>query len=595
MAGAWEFRDRTLTDAISRSPAHGSGLVGDAESHSIALATLGTLIFEWDAIADQISRPTGLQSLYGYSLDEIEPTFLWLRGLIHPDDLVRDRDAFRAQIASRAPIVRGQYRVRHKDGHWITVKSAGAASYDEEGRLKRLVGSTIDTDEATYLEEAHARLANVVRYSNDAIFSINDKGFVSAWSEGAARMYGYEATEIIGQPMTVLVPDDERDDAVRSAAEVLSGESRVFQATRRRKDAVPVAVEISAAPIRARDGQVLGMSTIHRDIGDARRRALADARLAAVVGASHDAIVTLDADQIIETWNRGANELFGWTAKEAIGRSLFFLVPEDRRREHEQIEKQIATGESAVIETVRVTKAGLQVAVSLSISSFVDEGSSTGAAVTFRDIGDRLARDSHVHLLLKELSHRSKNLLAIVQGIARQSAMRTSDFSVFLDNFTARLRALAHAHDLLVQENWHGADMHALVAMQTGAFEIAADVMRVRGERLLIKPEAAQNIGLSLHELASNALRYGALSAPGGHVEIDWEVVTPADKRLLRVTWREFGGPAAQLPKRSGFGILVLSQITPRALGGEASLTVEPDGLVYALQAPVENVISQHG
>ena len=592
MAGAWEFNDRALSDVVVRAAAHGSGMVANAESHSIALATLGTLIFEWDVAADHISRPAGLTNLYGFSLDEIEPTFAWLRDLIHPEDVSRYREHYLAQIAAHAPIVRGQYRVRHKDGHWVSVRTAASADYDTSGRLQRLIGCTIDSDEASILEEAHARLASVVRHSNDAIFSVDDEGLISAWNNGAVRMYGYAPGEVIGQSVDILIPDEERSASRRATADVMSGETRVFQAMRLHKDGSSVAVEISDAPIRARDGQVLGISTIHRDIADARRTALADARLAAVVGASHDAIVTLNAQQEIETWNRGAEELFGWTASEVVGRSLSFLVPDDRQREHDGIMKEIDDGKSAVIETVRMTKDATRVAVSLSVSPFVDGGMNTGAAVTFRDIGDRLARESHVHLLLKELSHRSKNLLAIVQGIARQSAMRTSDFPIFLDNFTARLRALAHAHDLLVQENWHGADMHALVAAQTGAFEIASNVVRVDGERLLVKPEAAQNIGLSLHELASNALRYGALSAPGGHVEIAWKIVPVEGKRMLRLTWREFGGPVASLPKRSGFGILVLSQITPRALGGIATLDVEEDGLAWVLQAPADNVIS---
>ena len=118
-----------------------------------------------------------------------------------------------------------------------------------------------------------------------------------------------------------------------------------------------------------------------------------------------------------------------------------------------------------------------------------------------------------------------------------------------------------------MQENWHGADMHALVSAQTGAFEITEDVVRVSGERLLVKPEAAQNIGLSLHELASNALRHGALSSPDGHVEIDWRFVEGDDGKRIQLTWHEFGGPVARLPKRSGFGILVLSTITPRRAG----------------------------
>ena len=593
MAGAWEFVDRRLTDELERNPGHGPRMKADAEAHSIALATFGALIFEWDAVQDRIARPCGLTHLYGYSVSDLEPTFVWLRGLIHPDDIARDRERFLAQIEAGAPIIRGQYRVRHKDGRWINVKTAGAAEYDDQGRLLRLVGCTMDTDETSTLEEAHARLAAVVSHSGDAIFSVDTNGLIQTWNAGATRLYGYAPEDIIGQPLTTLVPEEDRAASRRAAEDVFSGETRVFQAMRRHRDGHLVAVEISGAPIRSPAGRVLGISTIHRDVTDARRTALADARFAAVVGASHDAIITLDAQARIESWNKGAEELFGWPAQEAIGRAISFIVPEDRQREHEDIAHRVAAGESVVRETVRLTREGGRVSVAASFSPYMDQGEPAGSAVTFRDIGDRLARESHIHLLLKELSHRSKNLLAIVQGIARQSAMRTGDMRTFLDSFGARLQALAHSHDLIVQENWHGADMHALVAMQTGAFEIASDVLRVSGERLLVKPEAAQNIGLSLHELASNALRYGALSAADGHVEIAWGFVERAETRMLQVTWREFGGPAASLPKRSGFGSLVLSQITPRALGGQATLSVEDSGLAWVLEAPADNVLGK--
>ena len=327
MAGAWEFADRGLTDELVRSRGHGPEMCANAEGHSIALATFGTLIFEWDAIADEIARPAGLQHLYGYPVSEIKPTFVWLRDLIHPDDVTRDRERFLAQIAARAPIIRGHYRVRHRDGRWINVKTAGAAEYDFAGRLMRLVGCTVDTDETSMLEEAHARLAAVVTHSNDAIFSVDTDGLVLTWNDGAARLYGYEADEIVGQPLTILVPEEERSSSHRAVEDILSGETRVFQAMRRRRDGRVVAVEISGAPIRSPAGRILGISTIHRDVSDARKRALADARFAAVVGASHDAIVTLDGAGRVETWNRGAEELFGWPAQEVIGRAMAFVVP----------------------------------------------------------------------------------------------------------------------------------------------------------------------------------------------------------------------------------------------------------------------------
>jgi PAS domain S-box-containing protein len=592
MTGAWEFAENGLPNRLVGSRTHGGAMKADAESHSIALGEFGFLMFEWDVAADRISRPASLRELYGYPIEEIEPTMAWLRERIHPDDFARDRAHFWSETARRAPLIHGRYRVRHRDGHWVNVKSVGAPEYDDAGKLVRVVGCTMDMDETSILEEAHARLAAVVAHSHDAVFSIDMEGRILTWNAAAERLYGYGADEIVGQPLVTIVPEGHHAMSRRAMMDILGGETRVFQAVRRRRDSSLVSVEISGAPIHATSGSILGISTIHRDVTHARKIALADAHLSAVVGASRDAIVSLDPDGVVLSWNRGAEELFGWPAEKAIGQSISFIVPQDRMREHEQIMRRVTAGESSLSETIRVAREGNTIAVSASYTPFVDQGRHAGTAAIFRDIGDRIARESHIHVLLKELSHRSKNLLAIVQGIARQSAMRTADFPTFLESFTARLRALAHSHDLLVQENWHGADMHALIATQTGAFEIGPEAIHIEGERLLVRPEAAQNIGLSMHELASNALRYGALSTPEGRVDIAWNFVERPAGRTLRLTWREHGGPAARLPKRSGFGILVVTQITPRALGGEATLNVTDEGLTWELEVPASNLLA---
>ena len=284
MAGAWEFVDREVTDAPVRAPGHGPAMTADAESHALALATVGALIFEWDVATDRVSRPAGLQYLYGYHISEIEPTFAWLRARIHPDDVARDRERFLAQIAAHAPVIRGHYRVRHKDGHWIDVKTSAAAQYDARGMLTRIVGCTVDTDETAILEESQARLASVVSHSNDAIFSIDNSGLIATWNDGARRLYGYDADEVIGRSLEAIIPEDERPASRRALDEIRGGETLVFQAARMHRDGMTIAVEISGAPIRSPSGRVLGISTIHRDVTAARRTALADARFAAVVG-----------------------------------------------------------------------------------------------------------------------------------------------------------------------------------------------------------------------------------------------------------------------------------------------------------------------
>jgi len=202
---------------------------------------------------------------------------------------------------------------------------------------------------------------------------------------------------------------------------------------------------------------------------------------------------------------------------------------------------------------------------------------------------ERDEREAHVRLIMRELSHRSKNLLAIVLAIARQTSRHTTSFSDFESRFNSRIQALADAHDLLVEQQWSGARIDDLVRAQLAAFGV--EKVNCRGEPVLLKAEAVQNVALALHELATNASKYGALSAPAGKVNIDWarEAGAPGE-RDLRLTWRESGGPPVTAPSQKGFGCFVLERVTVNALG-EGKLEFNPDGLVWTCIIRPEHLV----
>ncbi len=198
---------------------------------------------------------------------------------------------------------------------------------------------------------------------------------------------------------------------------------------------------------------------------------------------------------------------------------------------------------------------------------------------------ERDAREAHVHLLMRELSHRSKNLLAIVLAIARQTSKQTSSFEDFEIRFNARIQALADAHDLLVERQWLGAALDDLIRAQLAAFGLERVVLR--GEPALLKSEAVQNVGLALHELATNAAKYGALSVSEGRVTIEWDRTADGG---LRLTWRESGGPPVSEPTRRGFGRFVLERVTVEALG-RGSLGFPPEGLVWTCEIDPQHLV----
>jgi two-component sensor histidine kinase len=251
--------------------------------------------------------------------------------------------------------------------------------------------------------------------------------------------------------------------------------------------------------------------------------------------------------------------------------------------------EQIEQGTHALMlrRTISFSKTGLPEA-----DRTLDAVAATARVLEQHD-KERDEREAHVRLIMRELSHRSKNLLAIVLAIARQTSRHTASFQDFESRFNARIQALADAHDLLVEQQWGGAYITDLVSAQLAAFGM--EKVTCRGDRIMLRTEAVQNVGLALHELATNASKYGALSTPSGSVEIEW-TFEPGElgKRPLRLTWRESGGPPVTAPSQKGFGCFVLERVTVNALG-EGTLEFKPDGLLWTCVIRPEHLVDGTG
>jgi len=183
------------------------------------------------------------------------------------------------------------------------------------------------------------------------------------------------------------------------------------------------------------------------------------------------------------------------------------------------------------------------------------------------DITERKEREAHIRFLLSEVSHRSKNLLAVVQAIASQTARATHSPDDFADDFSARLKSLASSLDLLVQQEWLGVSVRGLVRSQLGHYAETGEArVSVDGPDVMLNPLAAQYLGMALHELSTNAVKYGSLSVPAGKVAITWQVAKEPEGRRFRMSWREDGGPPVTAPTKTGFGSLVIGSILLGAL-----------------------------
>ena len=201
-----------------------------------------------------------------------------------------------------------------------------------------------------------------------------------------------------------------------------------------------------------------------------------------------------------------------------------------------------------------------------------------------------MQREEQLRFTAHELGHRTKNLLAIVQAIASQVAQRSVDLQDFQTQFFERLHGLSRSLDLLTEEDGRGASISDLVRSQLQPFgEIDGVRVAVTGPAVFLNPEATRNIGLALHELASNATKHGALSAQEGTVTIDWQIA-PGDAAAptcLHLIWRERNGPAVVPPTRRGFGQVVLQRMTGQSLQGKVKHTFDAVGVRWTLEVPM--------
>jgi two-component sensor histidine kinase len=209
------------------------------------------------------------------------------------------------------------------------------------------------------------------------------------------------------------------------------------------------------------------------------------------------------------------------------------------------------------------------------------------------EVDVRKRREEQAGFVMREVSHRSKNVLSVVQSMASQIARRTDSFESFSRSFGDRLQAFAQTNELLVTDNWRGTNMRDFVTSQLLPFANAGEHSIVAdGPDLKLCAKAAQQIGMALHELGTNATKHGALSSAKGMVLINWEMETHGTRQCLRFTWQELGGPRIERPERDGFGKLMITQLVPKTLQGKASLEFEPDGIRWVLTAPSETVLA---
>jgi PAS domain S-box-containing protein len=579
------------------------------ERLSLALSTTGLGVWERDIATDKVTWSDTMHRLFGRSPEQFSGTPDEVLSFVHSDDRAALREGYQAAVNGSGDFFEQEFRIVRPDGEVRWVYRRGQVHRGPDGRVHSVLGVALDITERKAAEDANARLAAIASAADDAIMGLATDGTILAWNPAAERMFGYPAGEAIGQSARILYPDGAGAEFEDLYRRVRAGEHVRYESVRVRKDGGRVDVAGVITPVHDRAGRIVGVAAVLRDIGGHKRmeQKLVEA-LAQVLQINNQRKLALLAGRMGTFEVDLARQAVTWSdevyAQVGIDRSTpiatekdiaQFIHPDDRDAALARRKAAYRTGEAYENE-FRVVRRDGQVRWVYVRAQPLPAGNPTHVYGVSMDITERKEREAHIRFLMSEVSHRSKNLLAVVQAIASQTARSTSSPLEFADDFSARLKSLAASLDLLVSQDWRGVPAMGLLQSQLGHYgEPGGGRVEMSGPDVLLTPVAAQYLGMALHELATNAVKYGALSVPSGKVRVEWRLAGPHDARRFQMSWVESGGAPVSPPKATGFGRMVIERMVAEALQGKVQLEFPEDGLRWHLDADAAAAIKEAG
>jgi PAS domain S-box-containing protein len=272
------------------------------------------------------------------------------------------------------------------------------------------------------------------------------------------------------------------------------------------------------------------------------------------------------------------------------------LHPDDAAEQNRMLKETISSGTERTREfrIIRGDDGSVRHLRAIETARAGPDGKTQWLVGTNLDITEEKNRERHVQMLLGEINHRAKNLLAVVLSVAKLTG--GDNHEEFLKNFAARIRSLAAGQDLLVGSEWKGVRLHDLVREQLGHYKgLIGNRITLAGDDISLSPPSVQTIGMAIHELVTNASKYGALATAGGHIALTWKRVGNAPDERFVMTWIETGGAPVVAPERLGFGSTVTNDMVKMSLHAEVESDFGPSGFSWKLDCPLENIIEQEG
>ncbi|MEJ0094181.1 MAG: PAS domain S-box protein [Methylocella sp.] len=564
---------------------------------------LSTMQFTWDARA---------AAIWGRNVADTTSY-----ELLASQALKEDRAAVRAKLLAASEAGGdGAYNVelrmrRHNDGALRWVSLQGCAFFENERPVRR-VGVMLDITARKQSEAANDHLAAMIASSSDAIYSMTLDGLIMSWNASAERILGYSADAMIGRSDMILVPPDRHPLRDALLAAVKSGAVVQRQTKRLRKDGTVIDALLSMAPVHSADGSLMAISVLTRDI-------TAEKRVVAQLEEAHAQMAqqTAELDAIFEVlsvpitvYNRKGEIVRTNAASRAVwGIGPDASHPIDFQGVASRLSVRNSDGEAVDPTRLSACRAltddiidrqefqitsptGRRYDFDAAGLPLIVDGNVTGAVSVWHDITEHKRKDEQNSILLRELAHRSKNLLSVIGSILRQSVKSTGSSEDFVARFSERLHALSNSQDLLARNNSLSVSMTDLIFSQVGHhWEPGQQRISMNGLGVRLRHDAAQMIGMALHELSTNAAKYGALSNQRGRVAIEWKIDHDAEPEpMFQLQWVERGGPPVIVPERRGFGTTIIQRVAAQSLNGRATLDYLPEGVEWVLRAPQSSV-----
>ncbi len=491
--------------------------------------------------------------------------------------------------------------VKGKDKWWDVVVAPVPGA---ESKVAAILAVSRDITERKRIEQTLRDQTALIELSPDAIIVRSLGGKIYAWNKGAEQIYGFTRSEAEGKfsqdllqsrfPISLAQLQQELDVTRHWQGEVVQ----------KRRDGAEVIVLCRWQVQYSDDGQPLRILETNTDVTQRKRfdQTLRDSqlRLRHAADSARLTYLELDAARSLVRTADNFSSVMGFALSSgsdgtdvATAQADYYghVHPDDKLKVAQAVQDISASVSLGKVEHRVVGDDGVERWIETAWSVESKDGVLLRGFATNLDITERKRAEEHIFFLMREVNHRAKNVLAVVEAIARQTAT-SGDPAIFVKRLSDRIHGLSTSQDLLVKTDWQGVEMAALVQGQLALFQdLIGNRVTLSGVPALLSPAAAQALGMALHELATNAGKYGALSDRHGKVLISWQIES-GDEPIFEICWTETGGPPVSKPDHPGFGEVVIKRMAETALNGKAFIEYRPGGVYWCLRCPLANVLN---